>query len=166
MHFLNISNKFFLIYSFYFISFLSYFFVHFCEYYSLIFFSVHSKVLISSGVNICIGAYFLAVFLFDFQCFRILVYSLISRGLLFSWFFFFLVYFIFLSLSLCIYMELIFPISFTVVSVYLLQGSQSRMKSELYWSDQISRSVVSDSLRPHRKQACALIYLQVKIVLG
>ena len=141
MHFLNISNKFFLIYSFYFTSFLSYFFVHFCEYYSLIFFSVHSKVLISSGVNICIGAYFLAVFLLDFQCFRILVYSLISRGLLFSCFFFFFSVFYFpLSLSLCIYMELIFPISFTVVSIYLLQGSQSRMKSELFWSDQI-RSV-------------------------
>ena len=96
-----LTNSFSFIHFIYFTSFLSYFFVHFCEYYSLIFFSVHSKVLISSGVNICIGAYFLAVFLLDFQCFRILVYSLISRGLfflVFFLFFFFLVYFIFLSL--------------------------------------------------------------------
>lgn len=116
-----LTNSFSFIHFIYFTFFLSYFLAHSCEYYSLnfsdFFFSVHSKVLISSGVNICIGAYFLAVFLIDFQCLRILVYSLISRGL-FSFVFFFIFRCILFS-SLYIYMQLIFPISFTVISVYL-----------------------------------------------
>lgn len=103
-----LTNSFSFIHFIYFTFFLSYFLVHFCEYYSLnfsdFFFSVHSKVLISSGVNICIGAYFLAVFLLDFQCFRILVYSLISRGLFSSCFFFFFSFGVFyfpLSIYIC-----------------------------------------------------------------